>query len=90
VSGGHDEWPFPQRTAAPVVPAEADSREFWLVWNPQGNTPQHRHGSEASAQSEAARLAREVKGQRFYVLHATEYRVVNEVQRVVLDDGAPF
>ena len=41
---------------------------FWLVWCPTGRSPQYRHDSELSAESEADRLAKECPGQHFYVL----------------------
>lgn len=44
--------------------------KFWFVWNPQGNAPRYRHGSKASADTEALRLARQHRGQQFIVLKA--------------------
>ena len=43
---------------------------FWLVWNPQGSAPTHRHPTEAEACKEAERLARLNPRQRFHVLEA--------------------
>jgi hypothetical protein len=70
-----------------------DLDEFWLVWCPTGNkSPSHRHSSEGLAIVEAERLARAVPGQKFYVLHATELRCVDAMQRVILfkTDQPPF
>lgn len=66
-----------------------DSEAFWLVWNPEGNAPKHRHGSESSATKEAERLATLNPNARFYVLKALSYREVNNMVRVELDD-VPF
>jgi len=66
---------------------------FWLVWNPKGYTPQHRHKSRGSACAEAERLAGINPGQVFYTLRAEEARVVDSMQRVILDnprEGLPF
>lgn len=41
---------------------------FWLVWDPQGHAPVHKHQNETAAQMEAERLAREIPGHQFYVL----------------------
>lgn len=48
----------------------SDEAEFWMVWNPNGNTPRYTHQSYESAVTEAQRLARVVEGEQFYVLHA--------------------
>ena len=66
--------------------------DFWLVWNPAGLNPKHKHLTAEAATTEAERLARANPGNRFYVLHALEYREVNDMQRVVLlkDGRAPF
>lgn len=63
---------------------------FWMVWNPQGTQPVHQHETEQSAIAEAERLARLNQGQRFYVLEATELRVVDPMTRVHLERGMPF
>lgn len=44
---------------------------FWVVWNPDGINPQHRHPVECHARAEAERLARANPGQTFYVLETT-------------------
>lgn len=42
---------------------------FWLVWNPNAKgAPTRRHLTRDSAIKEAFRLAREVPGERFFVL----------------------
>lgn len=43
---------------------------FWLVWNPQGNAPKHRHNSKDEAIKEAFRLARLNPDNEFFVLQA--------------------
>lgn len=47
-----------------------DSGDFWMVWNPSGRAPTARHATEAIAEAEAQRLARQVPGQIFIVLKA--------------------
>jgi hypothetical protein len=74
-----------------------ESGEFWMVWNPQGRAPTARHATEALAEAEASRLARQCHGQTFIVLRAL-YGVRVEapppppVVRVSLDmiDLVPF
>jgi len=47
--------------------------KFWMVWNPNGNSPLHRHDTEASARKEAERLCQMDKGyapEGFIVLEA--------------------
>lgn len=43
---------------------------FWMVWNPQGRAPTVRHASQARADAEAERLARQFPGHVFIVLMA--------------------
>jgi hypothetical protein len=69
--------------------------QFWFVWNPQGNAPTCRHGSEQSAINEAERLARLNPGQEFVVLEALHVRCVDSMKRVDLRqqpyvDDMPF
>lgn len=67
--------------------------KFWMVWNPQGRAPTHKHPSPDQALTEAERLARLNPGQKFYVLEALEMRSVESMQRVTLvgpDDEVPF
>lgn len=45
---------------------------FWLVWNPQGHSPTHKHATHEAACKEAERLARLNPKQRFHVLEAKE------------------
>ena len=52
------------------VPAFDDESPFWMVWNPQGHQPTHKHGTEQEAIAEAERLARLNPKQRFHVLEA--------------------
>lgn len=70
--------------------------EFWMVWNPRGHAPTHRHSTEGLADIEARRLARKCPGQAFVVLKEM-YAVctaepVPPVKRVDLDklDEIPF
>jgi hypothetical protein len=71
------------------VPAEAsEPAAFWLVWSPTGaKPPHHRHTSESSARTEAARLAREHHGARFYVVEAKCYCECGDVVTVDLVDS---
>ena len=43
---------------------------FWMVWNPHGNSPTHKHATQADACKEAERLARLNPKHRFHVLEA--------------------
>jgi len=64
---------------------------FWLVWNPQGGAPKKDHGTKASAEREAERLARLNRGQRFIVLQSIGERVVDDVQVIEhVGDELPF
>lgn len=45
-------------------------RRFWMVWNQNSRAPTYKHPSRASAETEAARLARENPGHHFLVLKA--------------------
>ena len=46
------------------------ARHFFLVWNPAGRNPTHRHGTYDGALAEARRLADLNPGAEFYVLRA--------------------
>ena len=48
--------------------SEIHETPFWLVWDPQGRAPTHKHQNEGLAQIEAERLARQNPGHQFYVL----------------------
>lgn len=41
---------------------------FWMVYNPQGRGPTHKHWSRELADREATRLAKMNPGQDFFVL----------------------
>lgn len=41
---------------------------FYLVWNPQGHSPTHKHDTQHDAEHEAQRLARLNPEQTFFVL----------------------
>ena len=49
---------------------ELDRVKFWLVWNPQGRSPTHRHPTRQMADQEARRLALLNPDQDFFVLKA--------------------
>lgn len=55
---------------------------FWFVWCPEGNSPRHKHPSEALAISEAERLARENPGRTFVVLESVCARRVDDMLRL--------
>lgn len=67
---------------------------FFMVWNPVGRAPTHRHPDIASAQTEAKRLARANEGHEFYVLAAVgraQFKVVNyEDIPISADELIPF
>lgn len=67
-------------------------KPFWLVWNPQGYNPQHKHNSEDGATREAERLARANPGQTFIVMESVGALVVDNIQRTDLRPGSelPF
>lgn len=44
--------------------------EFFMVWNPQGRSPTHRHDEFELAEREAKRLAELCPGQEFFILQA--------------------
>ncbi len=45
-------------------------QKFWLVWNPAGGNPHHRHPNHELAVAEAEKLAKKQPGEIFYVLAA--------------------
>lgn len=56
--------------------------QFFLVWSPSGSTPPtFKHESRQCAVTEAERLARIHRGQTFFVLAATDSRVVDDMVR---------
>ena len=65
---------------------------FWLVWNELGQSPRYKHGTAASAEAEAGRLAMLHPGITFTVLApvaAVTSRAL-DVQRFTIDDEVPF
>lgn len=67
-----------------------DEDAFWMVWNPRGHAPTHRHESEREANVEAERLASANPGERFYVLKAERRYQKVDVERVDLLERIPF
>lgn len=65
---------------------------FWFVWNTNGRNPTYRHTSEASATSEAERLARLHPGETFVVLESVCARRVDDMLRIEMrqDSEVPF
>lgn len=62
---------------------------FYLVWSPQGTTPPScRHLSQASADTEAKRLAKTNPGKQFYVLLALTVSEKPEVVTRELDTAS--
>ena len=55
---------------------------FWLVWNPDGRSPTHKHPSESSAINEAERLARFNPGATFIVLESVCASRVDDMMRI--------
>ena len=54
---------------------------FWLVWNPNGRSPSHKHAALEFAEREAARLARLHKGETFIVLESVVSMMADDIQR---------
>lgn len=67
-----------------------DGEAFWLVWCEESGPPRYKHCSLEDAQREAKRLAREVKGKRFVILHAVEAYEVQDVMKINLVSPIPF
>jgi hypothetical protein len=63
--------------------------KFWLVWNPKGRNPLHRHDSYDAALAESKRLAEQHADESFYVLVALS--VSQRIQPVTVTelDGDP-
>lgn len=66
--------------------------EFWMVWNPAGRNPTHRHFTFEAAKSEAYRLSKQHPGHDFFVLKAVGgYSLpAPGPQAIIIDDGIPF
>lgn len=66
--------------------------EFWMVWNPQGRNPTHRHQNYNLAKNEAHRLAQANPGYDFIILHSVGgfSMPAPGPQEIVIDDGLPF
>jgi hypothetical protein len=68
-----------------------ETSPFWLVWNPQGHAPMHKHVTAESAKAEAERLARGNPGHKFVVLQALGTCSFNQCQWTMVDhDEIPF
>lgn len=63
---------------------------FWMVWNPEGNSPKHQHWSRESASAEARRLASLNPSTDFYVLEAVGFARKVDVEYRQLDCEVPF
>ena len=64
---------------------------FWIVWNPQGQNPKHRHANPELARKEAERLAFQNPGQEFIVMLAIGKAIKRDVDWVeVNEDDLPF
>lgn len=65
---------------------------FWLVWNPRGDNPQHKHRTPEEALRESERLAQMFPGQAFIVLQSVQAVVADNIQRTDLrpPDDIPF
>ena len=64
--------------------------DFYVVWNPRGNSPTYRHSFDYQARAEAERLAQLNPGQEFYVLHAVSVSERITVATRQLDPQPPF
>lgn len=68
-----------------------DETPFWMVWNPQGHAPTHKHPTALAAKAEAERLARTNPGAKFIVLQALGSCSFNTCQWTMIDhDPIPF
>jgi hypothetical protein len=67
----------------------SQQRQFWMIWNPEGNMPRFCHDTEAAAETEAERLARLNPGQSFYILEAVQRYRVDSLQRMHLRPQQP-
>lgn len=63
--------------------------KFWMVWNPDGESPMYKHDSEFDAKKEAERLAVCVPNGKFYVLEALSVSYKSQVVTEKLDE-LPF
>lgn len=61
-------------------------KQFWMVWNLNGNQPRYTHTSESLAENEAKRLARANPGERFVVLEAVSAHQVTDMHSISLRD----
>jgi hypothetical protein len=59
---------------SPAVHAEADSRTFWIIWNPQsGRPPTRQFAKEEEAFRVAESMASRHPGERFFVMKAVGF-----------------
>ena len=68
---------------------------FWMVWNPMGREPRHKHFSRSGANREAERLARENPQETFYVLKCMKGFLappspVSTIKMITDHDALPF
>lgn len=66
---------------------------FWFVWNKDRQLPRHMHVTEKSAIDEAERLARNSRGETFFVLESVCARKVDDMHRIDLrgqSNDVPF
>ena len=57
---------------------------YWLVWRENGDPPRAKHDTESSARTEAERLARSMRGERFTVLRSVATVFISDVSWVEL------
>lgn len=63
---------------------------YWMVHNPNNRQPYKMHTTRTAATSEAARLAKEKIGEKFYVLESVSCLVVRTPEPVeILTEPAP-
>lgn len=71
-------------------------KKFWMVLNENTGYTRYRHETPEAARVEAERLAREIPGQKFFVLAAEGFALKRDVDwfpsgsNGVTDDGIPF
>jgi hypothetical protein len=54
-------------------------RQFWMIFNEGNRGPAVQHYEESDARREAERLARNNRGQKFYVLKTVDCCRVNDI-----------
>lgn len=70
--------PFIYRGTPGILAKALPASPFWLVFNPARSMPKFQHRNEASAKTEADRLASLHPGEKFYVLKVTSLHTADK------------